>query len=91
MAIARRNVCLFVCLFSWGDESKSLTGSARKLDQSPLLVGHSEAAMTGILQGFSLRICVHLRLHTRDLQLKYRPQSEEYPDNRSKDGHKLYR
>ena len=64
MAIARRNVCLFVCLFSWGDESKSLTGSARKLGQSPLPVGHSEAAMTGILKGFSLRICVHLRLHT---------------------------
>ena len=36
------------------------------------------------LQGFSLRICVCTHLY-RDLQLKYRPQREEYPDSRSKE------
>ena len=36
------------------------------------------------LQGFSLRICVCTHLY-RDLQLRYRPQREEYPDSRSKE------
>ena len=37
-------------------------------------------------------VCISGYTHLyQDLQLKYRPQREEYPDSRSKDGHKLYR
>ena len=73
-------VCLFVCLYQ-RRLSKSrrapspVSATSRKLGQSPYQSATVMESATGILQGFSLRICmnlsgVNLKLHTSHSNLQ---------------------